>query len=156
MFEKQLFGVVAETNVEIFEEYGYEIEIANEYLYSPKTTTIVAPQISPQYHIVHAPQLQFNSPSGTIGGAPVTQTATATGHEITDMLTPTQSILQEQAMSQQQEGGGIGGSGGGMMDYILIIAVVAIGAIFILPKLLKKKGKAKISTPAGIGGSVST
>jgi hypothetical protein len=141
-----LFG--AETNIQT--EISEQTEIANEYMYNLQQTSVVAPTIAPQYSIVHHPVLQFNSPSGSIGGSPITQTPAVTGTQVTPILTPSQIVEQGQQAELGQS------SGGGIMDYILIIGVVVIGALIVLPMLLKKKVKGKVTTPAGIGGSVDT
>ncbi|MBA7496686.1 hypothetical protein ES702_07295 [subsurface metagenome] len=133
-----LFGAETYVTTEVSET----TEIANEYMYNIQETKVIAPTIAPTYTITHNPILQFNSPSGSIGGSPTTVTPAVTGTEVSPQLIPSQVVAQSAETLQSAEAGG-----GGMMDYILVIAVVVIGAIFILPMLLKKKGKKKIKMP---------
>lgn len=136
-------GLFFDTGVDV--DNFVDIYETTKYSHSEQTniqeTNVISPTISPQYTITHNPILQFNSPSGSISGAPTTQTPAVQGTAVTPSLIPALSTEQSDMADM---GDTVGGGSGSILQNILIIAVIAIGAIMLLPMLFKKKRKVSV------------
>jgi len=129
-----LFDVITEISTDIYQTDKYSYQSLEQ----TQVTNNISPNISPQYSMVHAPVLQFNSPNGSIGASPISQTPAVS--PITSVI-PTATAEQITKQSDEADLGDVlGGGGSGMMD-MLMLGVLAIAAIFLIPMFLKKKKK---------------
>jgi len=131
-----LFDIITEIPTDIYQS----TKNVQQNQITETNTTILAPNYSPQYSIAHNPILQFNSPSGSIGGSPTTQTPA-----VSPNITTSPNITPQLGASLSDTadlGDTLGGGGSGMMDLLLLGALI-VGAVVIIPMWLKRKKKKK-------------
>lgn len=129
-----LFG--ADTNI----QYQYQTEIQKRFYqtikYSP--TTQITKTFAPQYSMQYAPNLILGSPNASISGSQQIPQVQVIPYQV-----PTISQIdqpQEAPMSQSQSQTATAPKPSGIGELILIGAI-AIGGLFLLSRLKKKKRK---------------
>jgi len=126
-----VIGLLAgmETTVDVYSPTNIQ------HTFSSQTSNQITSTYAPQETIQYSPQLMFNSPGATMGGASQTPTV-----QVIPTLTPNQTTEQQQQPEQTPD---MSDGGDNPLTTVIILAVAGIGAVLLYPKIKKALRKVK-------------